>query len=39
LYGRASELAKYNINLLEIQEVGWVEGGGQPADDYTHLSM
>jgi exonuclease III len=31
----ASELAKYNLNLVTIQEVRWVEGGSQPTDDYT----
>jgi hypothetical protein len=31
----SSELAKYNLDLVAVQEVRWVEGGSQPADDYT----
>jgi hypothetical protein len=31
----ASELAKYNLDLLEVQEVRWVEGGCQTTDCYT----
>jgi len=29
------KLAKYNIYLVTVQEVRCVEGGSQPADDYT----
>jgi len=31
----ASELAKYNLDLVAVQEVRWVEGGSQPGDYYT----
>jgi len=32
----ASELAKCNLrSVVAAQEVRWVEGGGQPADQYT----
>jgi len=30
----ASELVDYKLGVVEVQEVGWVEGGSQPADDY-----
>jgi exonuclease III len=30
-----TELAKYNLDLVAVQEVRWVKGGSQPADDYT----
>jgi exonuclease III len=30
-----SELEKYNLNLVAVQQVRRVEGGSQPADDYT----
>jgi hypothetical protein len=32
-----SELAKimYNLDLVAVQEVRWVEGGSQPAEYYT----
>jgi len=33
----ASELAKCNLDPVAIQEVRLVEGGSQPADDYTFL--
>jgi hypothetical protein len=26
---------KVNLDLVAVQEVRWVEGGNQPADDYT----
>jgi len=32
-----SEMTKYNLGLLAIQEVRWVNGGGQPADDYIYF--
>jgi len=31
----ANELAKYNLDLIAVQEVSWVEGGSQRAGDYT----
>jgi len=32
----ASELVKYSLDLVvTIQDVSWIEGGGQPADQYT----
>jgi hypothetical protein len=31
----ASELAMYNLDLLAVPNIRWVEGGSQPADDYT----
>jgi len=31
----ASELAKYNLHLVSVQDVKWDEGGSQPAYDYT----
>jgi hypothetical protein len=31
----AIQLAKYNLNVGEVQDVKWVGGGGQLADDYT----
>jgi exonuclease III len=31
----ASELAKYNLDLVAVQEARWDMGGSQPADDYT----
>jgi hypothetical protein len=31
----ASELAKYNLDLITVQEVRWDEDGSQPTDDYT----
>jgi len=31
----ASKLPNYNLDLVAVQEVRWVEGGSQPADDYT----
>jgi hypothetical protein len=30
-----SELAKYIFDLVAVQGVRWVEGGSQPADNYT----
>jgi hypothetical protein len=30
---------KYILDLVAIQEVKWVDGGGQPADDYIFLEM
>jgi hypothetical protein len=30
-----SELVKYNLDLVAVQQIKWVEGGGQPADDCT----
>jgi exonuclease III len=33
----ASELAKYGLDLMAVQEVRWVEGGKLPADDCTFL--
>jgi hypothetical protein len=30
-----SELAKYNLDLVAMQEVTVVEGSSQPADNYT----
>jgi hypothetical protein len=32
-----SELAKYDLDLVAVQEVRWVEGGNQSADDYTYF--
>jgi exonuclease III len=31
----ASEMAKHNLDLVAVQNVRWLEGGSQPADDYT----
>jgi hypothetical protein len=32
----ASEFAKCNLDLVAVQEVRWgIQGGSQPADDYT----
>jgi len=33
----ASELTKYNLDLVSVQEVRCVEGGTQPADNYVFL--
>jgi hypothetical protein len=33
----ASELAKYNLYLVALQEIRWVEGGNQPANNYTFI--
>jgi len=33
----AGELAKYNSDLVVVQEVKWDEGGSQPADEYTFI--
>jgi hypothetical protein len=33
----ASELVKYNLDLVEVQEVIWVEGSSQPADMIIHF--
>jgi hypothetical protein len=33
----SSELEKYNLDQVAVQEVRWVEGGGQTADIYTFL--
>jgi len=30
-----SKLAKYNLDLVAIQETRWDKVGSQPADDYT----
>jgi hypothetical protein len=30
-----SELATYKFDLVAVQEVRWVEGGSQPADNHT----
>jgi len=32
-----SELAMYNLNLVTVREIIWVEDGSQPADDYIFL--
>jgi hypothetical protein len=32
----ASELAKFNLDLVAVQEVRWENGGSQPADDYFY---
>jgi hypothetical protein len=34
----ATELAKYNLDLVAVQEVTWVMGGSQPPED-IHFSM
>jgi len=31
----AVELAEHNLDLVSVQEVIWVEGDSQQADDYT----
>jgi len=28
-------MAKHNLDLVAVQNVRWLEGGSQPADDYT----
>jgi hypothetical protein len=30
-------MGKYNLDIVEVQEVRWDEGCNQPADDYTIL--
>jgi hypothetical protein len=35
----ASELAKYNLDLVAVQEVRWVEGNGQSREGYTFLCV
>jgi hypothetical protein len=30
-----SESAKYNLDLVAVQEIGWFVGGSKPADDCT----
>jgi len=35
----ASELAKYNLDLVAVQEIRWVEGGSQPADHHTFFHV
>jgi hypothetical protein len=30
----ASEVAKYNLDLVAVQDARWGEGGSQPAGDY-----
>jgi len=30
-----SELGKYNLVLVAVQDVRWDRGGSQPADEYT----
>jgi exonuclease III len=32
-----SEMTKHKLDLVGVQEVRWVEGGSQPADNYTFL--
>jgi exonuclease III len=34
----ARQLARYNLDLVAVQEVRWAEGGSQPADDQTFFS-
>jgi hypothetical protein len=34
----ASELAKYNLELVAVQKDRWVEGGSQPADNYKFFA-
>jgi hypothetical protein len=29
--------AKYKLDLMAVQEVGWDRGGTKPADDYTFV--
>jgi hypothetical protein len=31
----ASEIAKYDLDPVAVQEVRWLEDGSQPADEYT----
>jgi hypothetical protein len=31
----SGELAKYKLDLVEVQEVRWDKGGTEPAGDYT----
>jgi hypothetical protein len=35
----ASNLAKYILDLVAIQEIRWNKGKSQPPDDYTFFSM
>jgi hypothetical protein len=37
LNGIASELAKFELDLVAVQDIRWDNGGSQPADDYTFL--
>jgi len=32
-----SELAKYDLDLVAVQEVRWVEGDSQPANNYIYF--
>jgi hypothetical protein len=31
----ASEISKYKLDLVEVQEVRWDRGGTEPAGEYT----
>jgi len=31
----ASEVAKFTLDLVTVQEIRWVKSGSWPADDYT----
>jgi hypothetical protein len=31
------ELSKYKLDLVGVQQVGWVDGGTEPAGEYTFL--
>jgi hypothetical protein len=33
----ASELAKYNLDILAVKEVRWDKGGSQPINDCLHI--
>jgi hypothetical protein len=33
MLGASIKLVKYNIDLVEFQEVRWDKGGSQPADE------
>jgi hypothetical protein len=34
----ASELVKYNMDLVAVQKVRWVEGGSQPASSLLYTA-
>jgi hypothetical protein len=33
--GQPVEISKYNLDLVEVQEVRWDGGGREPASEYT----
>jgi hypothetical protein len=35
----ASEVAKYNLDLVAVQEVRWDKGGNHPAEDNIRMDL